>query len=215
VEYSRKVVADWRAEFAPFLHAESSPIRPERICRELTDHLPSNAFVLSDTGHSGLWTGGYLDLNNPDQGYVRCAGHLGWGFPAALGAKCALPDRPVVLFSGDAGFWYHIGELETGVRWNINAIIVVNNNCSQNQEIRVYSRAYGGQQRANSRQLWTFKQTNLSRVAEAMGAFAIRVERPGDLKGALEEALSIKNGPVVVEVVSDIEALAPVAYAGE
>lgn len=214
VEHCRKVVVDWRAEVAPLLHSDRSPIRPERICKELSDHLPSNAFVLSDTGHSGMWTGGYLDLNSPDQGYIRCAGHLGWGFPAALGAKCALPDRPVVLFAGDAGFWYHIGELETAVRWNINAIIVVNNNCSQNQETWIYSKAYGGQQRANSRQLWTFKHTNLSKVAESMGASGIRVEQPGDLKGAIEKALTIKNTPVVIEVVSDIEALAPLAYAG-
>ena len=215
VEHCQKVVADWRAEFAPFLNSDKSPIRPERICKELSDHLPSDAFVLSDTGHSGLWTGGYLDLNSPNQNYVRCAGHLGWGFPAALGAKCALPDRPVVLFCGDAGFWYHIGELETAVRWKINAILVVNNNCAQNQETNIYARAYGGQQRANSRQLWTFKETNLSKVAESMGASAIRVERPGDLRGALEKALSIKNTPVVVEVVSDIEALAPGPYAGK
>ncbi len=215
VERCQKVVSDWRKEFTPFLNSEKSPVRPERICKELTEHLPSNTFVLSDTGHSGLWTGGYLDLNSPDQGFIRCAGHLGWGFPAALGAKCALPDRPVVLFCGDAGFWYHIGELETGVRWKINAIIVVNNNCAQNQETNIYARAYGGQQRANSRQLWTFKETNLSKVAESMGASAIRVEKPGDLKGALEKALSIKNTPVLVEVVSDIEALAPAAYTGE
>jgi len=215
VERSQKVVGDWRVEFSPLLNSDSSPVRPERICKEMTEHLPSDAFVVSDTGHSGMWTGGCLDLNSPDQGYVRCAGHLGWGFPAALGAKCALPKRPVVLFSGDAGFWYHIGELETAVRWNINAIIVVNNNCSQNQETKSFARVYGGQQRANSRQLWTFKDTNLSKVAESMGAYAIRVERPSDLKGALGKALSIKNTPVVVEVVSDIEALAPVAYVGE
>lgn len=213
VAHCQKVVADWRAEFAPFYNSDSSPIHPVRIIKELTDNLPPNAFVLSDTGHSGMWTGGYLDLNHPGQGYIRCAGHLGWGFPAALGAKCALPDRPVVLFSGDAGFWYHIGEIETAVRWNINAIIVVNNNCAQNQETNIYSRAYGGKQQANSRQLWTFKQTNLSKVAESMGATAIRVERPGELKGALHKALAVKGGPVVVEVVSDIEALAPGAYA--
>ena len=213
VAHCQKTVADWRAEFAPLLNSDKSPVHPLRIIKELTSFLPPNAFVLSDTGHSGMWTGGYLDLNHPGQGYTRCAGHLGWGFPAALGAKCALPDRPVFLFCGDAGFWYHIGELETAVRWNINAILVVNNNCAQNQETGIYSRAYGGKQQANSRQLWTFKQTNLSKVAESMGAAAIRVERPGDLRGALEKALTIKNVPVVVEVVSDIEALAPGAYA--
>jgi acetolactate synthase-1/2/3 large subunit len=42
---------------------------------------------------------------------MRSAGHLGWAFPAGLGAKCACPERPVVTFTGDAGFWYHIAEV--------------------------------------------------------------------------------------------------------
>ena len=56
----------------------------------------------------------------PTQSYIRSAGHLGWAFPAGIGAKAACPQRPVVVFTGDAGFWYHIGEVETAVRWNID-----------------------------------------------------------------------------------------------
>src|SRR5688572_22500598 len=52
----------------------------------------------------------------------------GLAFPAGLGAKCGAPERPVITFTGDAGFWYHIAEIETAVRWKINAITVVNNN---------------------------------------------------------------------------------------
>ena len=93
-----------------------------------------------------MWTGGYLDLKSPGISFIRAAGHLGWGFPAALGAKCGAPERPVILFTGDAGFWYHIGEIETAVRWGINAVILVNNNGSQNQETKIFKDAYGGEQ---------------------------------------------------------------------
>jgi acetolactate synthase-1/2/3 large subunit len=175
----------------------------------LTDHLPSDAILVADTGHSGMWTGGYLDLNSPDQSFMRAAGHLGWGFPAALGAKCGAPDRPVVLFSGDAGFWYHIGEIETAVRWGIHAVIIVNNNGSQNQETKIFDNAYGGQQPESGHELWHFNKTSFKDIAEAMGANAIRVEKPGQLQGALEKALEMKGGPVFLDVVTDIEALAP------
>src|SRR5690606_10739368 len=99
----------------------------------LSRHVPADAVVLSDTGHAGMWMGGMYDLSSPRQSFMRSAGHLGWAFPAGLGAKCAVPGRPVVVFTGDAGFWYHIGELETAVRWGIASVTVVNNNASGNQ----------------------------------------------------------------------------------
>ena len=88
------------------------PIRPERICAEFTRHVPDNGIVVVDTGHGGMWMGGMYDLTSPAQSYMRSAGHLGWAFPAGLGAKCACPDRPVVTFTGDAGLWYDIAEIE-------------------------------------------------------------------------------------------------------
>ena len=207
-----QVGAAWRAEFAPLLNSDASPMRPERVCKTLGEHLPSDAIVLADTGHSGMWTGGYLDLKSPDIGFMRAAGHLGWGFPAALGAKCGAPERPVILFTGDAGFWYHIGEVETAVRWGINAVILVNNNGSQNQETKIFDDAYGGEQRGKAHELWHFNQTNFTEIAKSMGAASIRVEKPNELGSAIDQAFSMKGGPVILDVVTDIEALAPGAY---
>ena len=161
------------------------PIRPERLCHELTQHVPDNAIVVVDTGHAGMWMGGMYDLTSPRQNYMRSAGHLGWAFPAGLGAKCACPERPVVTFTGDAGFWYHIGEVETAVRWNINAVTVVNNNGGGNQSKRGFDRVYGGEQTQKARELWTFSKMNFARLAEDMGAFGIRVEKAAEFPAAL------------------------------
>src|SRR5205085_6975063 len=102
---------EWRAEWAPLLDSKVVPMRPERLCRDLTRLMPPDTLLVVETGHSGMWTGGMVDLNRPGQGFIRAAGSLGWGLPAALGAKLAAPDRPVLLFSGDGGFWYHLSEL--------------------------------------------------------------------------------------------------------
>ena len=83
-----------------------------------------------------------VDSKNPEQMFLRCAGSLGWAFPAAMGAKCAVPDRPVMCFTGDGGFWYHLSELETAARYGINTLTVVNNNHSLNQEKRGNERYY-------------------------------------------------------------------------
>ena len=146
--------------------------------------MPDDAIVVVDTGHAGMWMGGMYDLRTATQSYMRSAGHLGWAFPAGLGAKCGAPDRPVVTFTGDAGFWYHIGEIETAVRWKINAVTVVNNNGGGNQSKRGFDRVYGGTQTEQARELWTFRKTNFARIAEEMGALGIRVEQPGFARGA-------------------------------
>ena len=204
-------VAAWRRAYHDALTSDAVPIRPERLCGDLTRCMPDDAIVVVDTGHAGMWMGGMYDLRTPQQSYMRSAGHLGWAFPAGLGAKCAAPDRPVVTFTGDAGFWYHIAEVETAARWGINAVTVVNNNGGGNQSKRGFDRVYGGQQTEQARELWTFSKVNFAAIAENMGAMGIRVEQPGDLEGALARALAAKR-PVVIDVVTDIDALAPVAF---
>jgi acetolactate synthase I/II/III large subunit len=210
IETARAICTDWRAKYAAQLTSEAVPIRPERVCGELSRHLPDDAIVVVDTGHAGMWMGGMFDLKSAGQTYVRSAGHLGWAFPAGLGAKCAMPHRPVVTFTGDSGFWYHIGEIETAARWQMNAVTIVNNNASGNQSKRGFDRAYGGQQTEQARELWTFNQVDFARLAHDMGAVGIRVERPSEIAAALERALAADR-PVVIDVVTDIEALAPMA----
>ncbi len=205
---ARREVAGWREQHRRHLESDAVPIRPERICSDLTALAPDDACVLVDTGHAGMWMGGMFDTRTLAQGYLRSAGHLGWAFPASLGAKCAAPDRPVICFTGDGGFWYHIAEVETAVRWGINTVTVVNNNSSGNQSTIGYDRAYGGRQTPEGRRLWTFTDVDFARLAEGMGAMGIRVTRPGQLRPALEQALEA-DCPVVVDVVTDIEALAP------
>jgi acetolactate synthase-1/2/3 large subunit len=210
VKEAQAICREWTAKYAPALASDAVPIRPERICSELSRHLPEDAIVVVDTGHAGMWMGGMFDLMSPRQSYLRSAGHLGWAFPAGLGAKCGVPERPVVTFTGDAGFWYHIAEVETAVRWKINAVTVVNNNSGGNQSKRGFDRAYGGTQTEQARELWTYNKVDFARLAEDMGALGIRVEKPGEIAGALAQALAA-NRPAVIDVVTDIDALAPLA----
>jgi acetolactate synthase-1/2/3 large subunit len=210
IDEAQKTRAEWYAKYKPALESDAVPIRPERICHELSRHVPDDGIVVVDTGHAGMWMGGMYDLRVSTQSYLRSAGHLGWAFPAGLGAKCACPDRPVVVFTGDAGFWYHIGEIETAVRWNINSVTVVNNNGGGNQSKRGFDRAYGGEQTEQARELWTFRKTNFARIAEDMGALGIRVEHPAAFAAALHQALAA-NRPAVIDVVTDIDVLAPPA----
>ena len=213
VSRAQELVKDWREEVAPRSNSEAVPIIPERLCNELTKFLPEDSILVSDTGHAGIWTGSMVDLNHPGQGYIRCAGSLGWGLPGAIGVKCAAPDRPVVCFTGDGGLWYHIGELETAVRYNIPVITVVNNNRGLMQNKRGDDRGYANVDGADSSELWQFNDVDLAKVAESMGALGIRVDRPGDIQSALEQALA-SGRPAVIDVVTDpMDSESPVPWA--
>lgn len=209
-ERCRTLVQEWYAEYQPLMGSDADPIRPERMCADLSDVVPDDGIVVVDTGHAGMWMGGFYDLRTQTQSYMRSAGHLGWAFPASLGAKCGAPDRPVVCFTGDSGFWYHVGDIETAVRFGINTVTVVNNNRSGNQSMRGFDRAYGGKQTEKARELWVFSDVNFAEVANNIGALGIRVEKPADFAPAIERAVEADR-PVVVDVVTDIEAVAPVA----
>ena len=200
--------ASWRDRYREVLTSDAVPIRPERISAELTAGLPGDAVLVVDTGHAGMWMAQFHDITAPGQGYLRSAGHLGWAFSAGVGAKCAAPERPVVAFTGDAGFYYHLGEIETAVRRKVNLVTVVNNNHGGNQSRRGFDRAYGGQATEQARELWTYHDVDFARIAEEMGALGLRVDKPGDLAPALDRALSAGR-PVVVDVHTDIGVAAP------
>jgi acetolactate synthase-1/2/3 large subunit len=211
IQTAQRLKNDWRAEVQSAWRSDDVPIRPERICQTISDSLPDDAVLVADTGQAAYWTGTMIELNRPTQRYIRCAGSLGWAFPASLGVKCALPNRPVLCFTGDGGFYYHISELETAARFGINIVVLVNNNHSLGQEQRLFNAAYGGEQHGQGHTMWMFKETNFAKVAEGMGCIGIRVERPGDLRGALEQAFSCGR-PAVIDVISDHRILHPRAW---
>ena len=210
VARAQELVRDWRESVATQVNSDVSPVRPERLCKEITEWMPSDAVLVTDTGHSGIWTGTMVDSKTPEQMFLRCAGSLGWAFPAAMGAKCALPDRPVMCFTGDGGFWYHLSELETAARYGIKTVTVVNNNHSLNQEKRGNERYYQGES-GNSDELWIFPDTDFAKLAQDMGCFGIRVDQPNQIQPAIEEAIA-SGKPAVVDVVSAIEGIAERAW---
>ena len=209
----RALAAEWRESIAANVNADAVPMRPERLCREITRALPEGGVLVCDTGHSGIWCGAMVDFTKPRQRLIRCAGSLGWAFPGALGVKCALPDTPVICFAGDGGFYYHLAELETAARYGINLVMVVNNNGALNQEIPHFDKAYGGDPDERGREMWGFTQVNFAKVAESLGCVGMRIEKPAELPRAFEQAFAARR-PVVMDVVTDHRAFSPKTWTG-
>ena len=210
IERARDKRREWEIEVEPRRASTAKPVTVERLCRELESALHEDAMLVADTGHSGIWTGTLVGLNGAGQDYIRAAGSLGWSFPAAIGAQCALPDRPVICFCGDGGFYYHLSELETARRWKIPVTVVVNNNSAFGQDIAGVRALYQGN---NGRpdDLTHFEPVDFSKVAEAFGCRGIRVDDPADLAEAIRASIAA-NEPTVIDVATDPLPRAPAAW---
>jgi len=204
--WAEGVVSAWRAAMLSLMASDAVPIRVERLCAELTRALPQDAILVADTGYSGIWTATCVELA-PAQSYLRAAGSLGWSFPAAIGAALACPDRRVVCFSGDGAIYYHLTELETARRHNVPVVLVINNNSAFGQGL-VTVRRLQGNRPGNPDEIIRFGPTDFAAIARAFGVAGFRVERPGDIAGALAQALAV-GGPAVVDVATDAEPRAP------
>ena len=124
-------------------------------------------------------------------GYQGC---LGWGFPTALGAKVAFPDRAVLSISGDGGFLFCANELATAVQHGINTVTVVFNDGAFGNVRRMQKEFYDA--RINSTDL---VNPDFVALAESYGALGVRVHSANGLRDALTDAFSA-DLPVVIEV---------------
>jgi acetolactate synthase-1/2/3 large subunit len=195
----------WRNEVAPLRASDSDPIRVERLCTELTRVLPDYGILVADTGYSSIWTATHVEFK-ARQKYLRAAGSLGWSFPAALGAKCAAPDRKVVCFSGDGAFYYHMAEIETSLRYGLPVTVVVNNNSGFGQD--ACNMVAKGMPVAQVRELAAFRSTDFAAIARSFGANGVRVTDAAQLQAALRDALDADK-LTVVDVVTDFLGRAP------
>jgi acetolactate synthase-1/2/3 large subunit len=205
------IVAEWNQQLVEPAASNATPIRVERLCNEITRRLPADAVLLSDTGYSGIWSSTMIRMTSDSQLYLRSAGTLGWAFPASLGAKCAVPHRPVLCFTGDGGFYYHLSELETACRWRIPTVTVINNNSGFGQCLVPVERVYGSRT-GNPSDLTGFSKTNFARIADEFGCRGIRVEQPEEIGPALDAAFAA-GGPTVIDVVTDPRPRAPAPWA--
>ncbi len=212
-EWAKDARARYEAWFetrAQFRTSNETPLHVDRLCAALSDALPEDGILVADTGYSGIWTGTLVELRHQTQTYLRAAGSLGWAFPAAMGAKCAAPDRPVVVFCGDGAFYYHLAELETARRMDVPVVVVVNNNACFGQGLyRV--RAMQGERPGNPDELLRHGPTNFADVARAFGCEGLRVEQPDEIAPALDRALNMA-APVVVDVATSMESRGPDAW---
>jgi len=172
------------------LNSDATPIHPLRLCKEVRDFMDRDAIVVVD-GHEILNFARqsipfYAPGHSVNAGPNGC---MGVAVPFGLGAKVAKPDKQVIVLSGDGSFGMNGMEIDTMVRHNIPALIVISNNGG-----------WAGKGTMDAGRDLGFSRYD--KMAEVFGAYGELVERPKDIRPAMERA--VKSGkPAVVNVITD------------
>lgn len=174
---------------APQYAADDAPLLPQRVIGELMRTLPAEAIVTADAGENRILMTHYYQTKAAG-GFLQAAGTgpMGFGIPAALGAKLVHPDRPVVAVCGDGGFAMTMNGLMTAIEHDIPITVVVFNN-----------NALGWVLHGSGPFAAEFKDFDHAGIARAMGCRGVRVEAPAALAPALKEALAARV-PTVIDV---------------
>jgi acetolactate synthase-1/2/3 large subunit len=175
---------EWFKTTFPESFETISPVKPQTIMQKLSEFMPDDAIVSADAGNPGIWT--HLLITKENTLYMKPVnfGNMGFGLPAAIGAKVAHPDREVFVVVGDGGLGMSLAEIETAVRCKANMTIILMNNQS-----------YGN---IKQEQVWLYKspryigvdftETDYVGISKAFGAGGERVDNPEQLVPALQRA---------------------------
>lgn len=181
---------------------DASPVHPLQVIRALRNTMDAEDVIICDSGFNQIWGGQYFEVRRPGRRYMgpRGFGVMGFSLPAAIAHSLADPGRRVVALCGDGGFAMVMQELETALRSGARLTACIMNN-SNLQYIKENQRLLHG-----SRYISTdFSELDFAAIARAFGCAGIRVERSGDLEGALSEALASERPAVVdVKVLGDV-----------
>ena len=190
----------WRAEKARRLADDRMMgISSAAVFDCMTRQVPDGAVLSVDVGNHAYSFGRYFESGEGQSvlmsGYL---GSIGFGFPAAMGAWAADPDRPILAVTGDGGFGQYLAELTTAVKYDMDITHVLLNNSSLGKISK--------EQRAGNFDVWQtdLHNPNFAEYAQLCGAHGARVTDPDELDGALKDALA-HDGPALVEVITDPE----------
>ena len=198
LEKAQTRVKDWNALMRERESLDDVPMKPEVVAGALNALLRDDAIISTDSGTITTWIARHLVLRRGQQ--FSCSGNLATmapGLPYAIAAQIAYPDRQCVAFVGDGAFTMLMGEFATAVKYAlpITVVIIKNNTLGMikwEQMVFLGNPEYGVE----------LQPIDFVKFAEACGGVAFRCERPDEVRGALEAALS-SNKPAIVEAIVD------------
>ena len=199
-----------KQELLPRVTYDDVPLKPQRVIKEISEVLTPESILTTDVGQNQMWAAHFFDTQKPRK-FISSGGlgTMGFGFPAAIGAKVACPDDVVVSINGDGGFLMVCQELATVREYDLPVIAVVLENRTLGMVYQWQSLLY------NKRHSQTLlgNSPDFVKLAESFGVNAVRITKPGETKEALSSAIK-DNEPILLNVVVDSEEALPMLPPG-
>ncbi len=188
--------------------SEETPLKPQRVMKELRDALPSDGVLFVDIGTCMIWAFQYFPVYEPGTFYVNLGlASMGHAVAACIGGKLARPDKPVVALAGDAAFAMNGMEVHTAVDNEIPVVWVVMNNGGHGMVHHGETIQFGGKFNSSMYR----HPLNIAEIARGLGAVAMRALKPGDVEKCVKKAISL-NATCVIEVVTDTSEVPPLGH---
>ncbi|MEM9448074.1 MAG: biosynthetic-type acetolactate synthase large subunit [Cyanobacteria bacterium P01_E01_bin.6] len=191
----RSLIDSWKRDYPLTAPRYVGQLSPQEVIVELREQAP-HAYYTTDVGQHQMWAAQFLK-NGPRQ-WISSAGlgTMGYGMPAAMGAKVALPDEEVICISGDASFQMNLQELATLAQYGIAVKTVIINNGWQGM-VRQWQQTFYGERYSSSNMQIGMPDFEL--LAKAFGVRGMTVTDQAELQGAIAEMLA-HDGPVLMDV---------------
>ncbi|WP_158736660.1 acetolactate synthase large subunit [Alteribacillus sp. YIM 98480] len=186
---------EWKQEYPLWYKEEDNSLKPQRLIEMIYEETKGEAVVTTDVGQHQMWAAQYYKFDKPNCWVTSGGlGTMGFGFPSAIGAQFAEPDKQVVAVLGDAGFQMTAQEMSILQELNLPVKIILVNNASLGM-VRQWQQLFYEERYSNS--LFPV-QPDFVKMAEAYNIKGWKVEDPNEMQGALKEALNYE-GPVLMD----------------
>ncbi len=208
-----EVVNRWKAKKSLAYTMSNKVIKPQYLVQQLLEVTQGQAYITSDVGQHQMWAAQYYTFEQPRR-WINSGGlgTMGFGLPAAMGVQLAFPDDVVVCITGDASIQMCLQELSTCLQYEL-PIKIINLNNQYMGMVRQWQEFFYDRRYSHS---YMDALPNFVKLAESYGHVGIRVEHPGDVTKVLEEAFSMKDRLVFVDVITDhTENVYPMIAAGK
>ena len=206
-------IAQWQAVNCLEFDRASPLIKPQYVIEQLYDVTKGDAYVTSDVGQHQMWAAQYYRFNKPRR-WINSGGlgTMGFGLPAAIGVKLAFPDADVACVTGEASIQMCIQELSTALQYKTPVKIINLNNRYMGMVRQWQEFTY------ESRYSHSYMDTipDFVKLAEAYGHVGMRIDKPEEVRPALEAAFALKDRTVFLDIMTDrTENVYPMIEAGK
>ncbi|MFZ2725866.1 MAG: acetolactate synthase 3 large subunit [Methylococcaceae bacterium] len=206
-------IDQWRSVQCLEYDRESLLIKPQYVIEQLWEVTNGDAYITSDVGQHQMWAAQYYKFNKPRR-WINSGGlgTMGFGLPAAIGVKLAFPEANVACVTGEASIQMCIQELSTALQYKTPIKIINLNNRYMGMVRQWQEFSY------ESRYSHSYMDTipEFVQLAEAYGHVGIRIDKPEQVRGALEQAFALKDRTVFLDIITDrTENVYPMIEAGK